>query len=153
MKWIPTMDGVDHINIYSKGKTEVGRFLTNFFVLEFDLGEEGKFKSIEGYWYWLSTKDERLRRMNGWDAKKLGKALPRYKMGEEYFRKKIAKACWTKLHTAGKYHTLFRDSTLPFAHYYVYGDAAKDAGYKWLVEMWEAFRTYIQQNYYFDFNK
>lgn len=144
----PGNDGVDHINIYSKGQTELGRFLTNFFVLEIDLGEEGKFKSIEGYWYWLSTKDERLRNMNGFNAKKLGKTLPRYKMGITYFQKKIAEACWCKIHTSGKYYTLFRESTLPFAHYYVYGGAAKDAGFEWLVAVWENFRKYIQDNYH-----
>ena len=26
----PSKDGIDHINIYSKGKTELGKYLSNF---------------------------------------------------------------------------------------------------------------------------
>jgi hypothetical protein len=33
------MDGVDHINVYSKGKTELGRMLSNFYPSPFTLRE------------------------------------------------------------------------------------------------------------------
>lgn len=45
-------DGIDHINIYSKGRTALGRFLSNFAQAEIET-EDGEFASIEGYWYWL----------------------------------------------------------------------------------------------------
>lgn len=146
-EFIPTKDGIDHINIYTKGKTELGRFLSNFAKVDI-VTDDGDFSSIEGYWYWLSAKDERFRKLDGFAAKKLGKSLPRTKMDEGEFRRKIAKACWYKIHVSAKYHTLLKDSTLPFAHYYVYGDTAKDAGFEWLVKMWEGFRSYIRKNYY-----
>ncbi len=46
-------DGVDHINIYSKGKTSLGRFLSNFVQADIET-EDGDFASVEGYWYWLT---------------------------------------------------------------------------------------------------
>jgi hypothetical protein len=52
--WIPEEDGVTHINIYSKGKTELGRWLTNFSYSPFNHPEYGKFLSMEGFWYWDS---------------------------------------------------------------------------------------------------
>ena len=44
----PQNDGVDHINIYSKGLTELGRFLSNFEHILITT-EDGDFNSIEGY--------------------------------------------------------------------------------------------------------
>lgn len=53
--WNPDEDGVTHINIYSKGKTELGRWLTNFSYSPFNHPEYGKFLSMEGFWCWVST--------------------------------------------------------------------------------------------------
>jgi len=47
------MDGVTHINIYSKGKTKLGRLLTNFAHTPFTHAEYGQFASVEGFWYWI----------------------------------------------------------------------------------------------------
>ena len=48
----PQNDGITHINVYSKGKTTLGRWLTNFAHTPIDT-IDGHFESIEGYWYWL----------------------------------------------------------------------------------------------------
>jgi hypothetical protein len=45
-------DGINHINIYSKGKTELGRLLTNFARTPIET-PFGHFESGEGYWFWL----------------------------------------------------------------------------------------------------
>jgi len=142
----PIHDGVDHINIYTKANTHLGTFLTNLANVRVPT-EDGEFASLEGYWYWLSTKDDRLRNLGGFAAKKLGKTLKREMGDESVFRDKIYKASWAKLHTYPDCLKLFRESTLPFTHYYVYGGTAVDANFKWIVEMWEIFRSYIQ-NYY-----
>lgn len=54
----PRMDGVNHVNIYSNGKTEVGRKASNFYSEEkpFDT-PDGKFLSLEGYYHWLRIRD------------------------------------------------------------------------------------------------
>lgn len=72
------IDGVDHINIYSKGKTSLGRWLTNFayspFIIEIN-GEHHQFVSIEGLWYWILTGDDSLKSCYGYDAKSRGKEI------------------------------------------------------------------------------
>lgn len=139
-------DGKTHINIYSKGKTELGQFLSNFKYCQ-TRTPDGIFCSIEGYWYWLSTGDERLRHLYGVAAKKLGKSLPRVKKDEAEFRRKIELACWQKIHSMPEMLNQFKQSTLPFAHYYEYDGYRKDAGFEWLVRMWECFRAHIKNGY------
>ena len=46
-------DGVTHINVYSKGTTALGRALSNFAHIPFMVVPNGRFESIEAYWYWL----------------------------------------------------------------------------------------------------
>jgi len=52
-------DGVTHINIYSKGRTTLGQMLSNFEDSPFTC-EDGNFRSIEDYWYWLSVDNRTL---------------------------------------------------------------------------------------------
>jgi len=145
--YIPTTDGKNHINIYSKGWTELGRFLSNFTRCSIAT-EDGPFNSIEGYWYWLSTKNNSLRKLYGYNAKKVGKKLPRiFTLPQNEFEEKIRQACWTKLHTSPKMLFKFTQSTLPFTHYYIFNDKIIDGKTKWLLDMWTQFRTYIQNNY------
>lgn len=66
------MDGVTHINVYSRGETAVGRWLSNFTRCSLET-EDGNFESIEGYWYWLTTHDCELRELHGFLAKKVGR--------------------------------------------------------------------------------
>lgn len=93
-------DGVDHINIYSKGKTTLGRCLSNFANLgvDFALGDleefadYGKFATLEGLWYYLKLEyllesgvmpysqervvTKKFREMtSGSDIKKIGKDI------------------------------------------------------------------------------
>ena len=48
-----TTDGIDHINIYSKGYTKLGRLLSNFTKSEFTHPIYGHFMSVEGFWYYI----------------------------------------------------------------------------------------------------
>lgn len=73
-------DGVDHINIYSKGKTSLGRFLSNFAQADIET-EDGNFASIEGYWYWLicpSTIDPNCKECDGNGVTVLGSGQQTY---------------------------------------------------------------------------
>ena len=51
----PDNDGIDHINTYSKGKTELGKLLTNFAHTPFVHPKYGEFQSVEGFWYFKKT--------------------------------------------------------------------------------------------------
>lgn len=48
-------DGVTHLNVYSRAKTSVGRWLSNFEQTPLTL-PEGHFESLEGYYHYLKIK-------------------------------------------------------------------------------------------------
>lgn len=118
----PLTDGIDHINIYSKGKTELGHLLSNFSFSPFKHPEYGKFVSIEGFWHWLSTgqKEDKLRELYGYQAKELGKNLQTVEVKDFYFQ--ITKALRYKINQDKHLRKLLYESVLPFKHYYTYGN-------------------------------
>lgn len=116
-------DGVTHINIYSKGQTLLGRLLSNFANTPFTHPEDGDFCSVEGYWYWLSCKDEKLRGLHGYEAKQFGRTCKGKDWCEDSeFKRKICLALKSKLEHNPGIATLLNKNTLPLKHYYVYGD-------------------------------
>ena len=138
-------DGIDHINIYSQAKTELGRWMSNFALTDVIL--EGKvFASLEAYWYWLSTGQihDHLIRLGGFKAKQEGKKLPKVHMDETQFQNLIKAAMRAKLRCYPTFAKLLKESILPFRHYYVFGGKVKEAGYLWIVEEWELIRKELQ---------
>lgn len=127
------MDGETHINIYSKGKTEIGRWLSNFSYSPIQT-QHGDFESIEGYWYWLTTLHSKLRTLHGFSAKKLGKECKKVReYSEEEFKSYICKAIDAKLKTRAKW--VVDSVNLPLAHYYEYsGKKVKKPEYNWITE-------------------
>ncbi len=142
-------DGVDHINVYSKGKTKLGRFLSNFSkfpIRTFD----GNFMSVEGYWYWLNCthldKDV-LRDLHGYQAKKIGRELGTTDWNEDiHFKRKICRAIKFKILNAPFYmKEEFLKSELPFRHYYVYGDRVIEATKcDWILDFLEKLRIKLK---------
>ena len=126
-------DGIDHINIYSKGKTEVGRWLSNFQYCPMQT-EHGKFNSVEGYWYWLTTTNDKLRDLHGFSAKKLGKESKKeIEITDSVFKFKICKAIDLKLRTNPKW--VAEQCNLPLKHYYDYGGKkVEKQEYNWITE-------------------
>ena len=118
----PSLDGITHINIYSKASTKLGRALSNFAPLGFELPDDGRFESVEGYWYWLGTgcKYDKLRTLSGYEAKKYGRRFERVVV--DGFEEKIKRALKCKLDSHPGLKKAFTDSTLPFKHYYYYGE-------------------------------
>ncbi len=140
----PEEDGITHINIYSKGNTQLGKFLTNFSrVFKPILTEDGPFTTIEGYWYWLSCKDDRLRHTDGWGSKQLGREIgAKDWLDDEDFKRKIKGAIRYKINTSGtKMYTAFVTSKLPFTHYYVYGGKVVEVKQaQWIIDYLEDLR-------------
>jgi hypothetical protein len=128
----PDTDGINHINVYSNGKTLEGRFFTNFARSTFTC-EDGKFSSIEGYWYWLSVpaaepRRDELRLSYGFQAKKLGRELRGTDwVGTPEFEGKILRAIDAKLASASyDVKNAARNSKhLPLRHYYVFGEGPR----------------------------
>lgn len=146
MGWDPMMDGVDHVNAYSRGRTELGRYLSNFAHAPVRT-VDGTFASIEAYWHWLGVPaaagdaKEALRRLHGADAKKRGRELRR-KFGTcqvPDFELRIRLAVRAKLAQAP--HLVADEAaTLPVAHYYVSRDGRvidQTGAFPWLVEVWQ----------------
>jgi len=120
--YLPVNDGVDHINVYSRGNTELGRWLSNFARAPFIHPLYGVFESIEGFWYWLGTGKsvEALRGTHGLAAKRLGKQY--LKVPCDNFEEEIRQAITYKLEQHPQYLKMLRESSLPLAHYYYYGE-------------------------------
>lgn len=138
----PDKDGIDHINIYSKGKTDLGRFLTNFSYSKIET-VDGSFCSIEGYWYWLSCKDEKLRKVYGFMAKKLGRECGgKDWINSNEFKTKILSAIDNKLNNYPKFKKELENCKLPLKHYYVYGNKViepKDG--RWILDHLESYKN------------
>jgi predicted NAD-dependent protein-ADP-ribosyltransferase YbiA (DUF1768 family) len=146
------MDGQTHINIYSKGKTELGRLLSNWAYSPIRI--DGKvFCSIEAYWYWLGVdlpdnhpEKMRLAMTSGFKAKEMGRNLKKkYGLKQvDDFEELIKKALRVKIESWLNIEKLLKESTLPFDHYYEYGGKRVDAGYAWLVAEWEKIREELK---------
>ncbi len=146
--WNPTEDGKTHINIFSRGLTPLGRWMSNF-AFQPIVTENGPFDSIEGYWYWLGNHDERLREVSGFAAKKLGKEIPKkFLLPEAAFRGAIIQAIRQKVSSNPNMKGALKESFFPFAHYYVFGNSSvpvvRDAGFGWITELWEELRKEIK---------
>lgn len=140
----PATDGVDHINMYSKAKTKLGKKLTNMSNLPVYIDGAGQFLSMEGYWYWLSTgcRYNELMDMSGFEAKIFGRDKTR--VVDPDFKDKIRYALWQRFEQNPTIKSMFVDSTLPFKHYYHYGDSDDTVTYPlfdWITEEIELLRS------------
>lgn len=143
---IPENDGVDHINIYSKGKTTLGRWASNFTKQTMRCPEQGYFDSVEGYWYWLKTGKQHdiLRYLHGAEAKAIGRTFEKVDMPENEFNRQILLMINKKIRGNPAMRGKLANSELPFAHYYVHQSRVVPAGYEWITEHWERIRKRLQ---------
>jgi predicted NAD-dependent protein-ADP-ribosyltransferase YbiA (DUF1768 family) len=137
-------DGITHINVYSKGKTELGRCLSNFFNSPFEYKGE-QFESVEGFWYYTITGKEIFKYLSGWQAKSEGKNC--LKINDEPSKDVLKEVYYSKLYSNDKIKNLLLNSILPFEHYYVYGNRVVEASdYLWTAKLWEEIREELKNN-------
>lgn len=130
----PQNDGVDHINVYSKGKTRLGVLASNFAHTPFKHPEHGHFASMEGFWYWLMLNKQfnDLRSLYGYRAKQYGIAKRAeasaavLDTNTAEFRMEIKKALLCKFEQHDETRELLRESTLPLIHYYFWGESPEN---------------------------
>jgi len=144
----PRDDGILFINIYSKGNTELGRMLSNFYTSRFEHPKYGWFNTVEGLWYWLKTGKhyEWFRTMLGQQAKSTGSGLP--SVFCRTFKEDIVLGIRQKIAQNEKLMQLLEDSILPFEHFYYYGNPVDDVvtvydkleDYPWMIECIEQVR-------------
>lgn len=159
----PAMDGVDHINIYSKGRTELGRLLTNFAHTPFVHPVYGKFESMEGFYYYLKSggrpaceinhtlKLERLRELHGFQAKEFGRKFDRVDMPRRQWYQILFTGLVEKVRQNQNVLEMLRESELPFVHYYLYGAKVfAPPGHAWLTDGYTCIRENIRSGVFFD---
>lgn len=148
----PKKDGIDHINIYSAGKTKLGRMLSNFYHSEVTDEKYGTFQSLEGFWYWYFTgqQHEVLRTLHGYKAKKVGK---------RFFKDRIDINGTTDEMIEAQQHMMIQKvlqnesikselikSELEFTHYYNYsGTQVFIDDIKWFTDTYEDIRKILKE--------
>lgn len=123
--------------------------LSNFYFCPI-VTKDGEFKSVEGYWYYLSLpitqEKEKLRELSGFQAKKIGNELRKQHetINIEDFEDRILRAILDKCKR--KYQLFKVDHVkLPFEHYYNYGGKVVDVKdkYIWMIDGIEKIRKYV----------
>lgn len=142
-------DGVDHINVYSKGETELGRLLSNFARTPFMLGGL-KFESVEAWWYWRKAPDanpsERnfLRSLHGFRAKEIGRMLSGVQarpVRGDPTREELLAVYQAKADQNQRVKQLLAENKLPFDHYYVYNGKSCSTPHRWTGTLWSEVKT------------
>lgn len=127
----PATDGVDHLNIYSKAKTKLGKLMSNFAHTPFTY--QGKtYQSVEGALYYHRTEDDRLSTLHGSKAKKLGSSLIQKRIETPAM---IKAWIYAKLFANPDIIELLLQNKLPYSHYYVMYGKKIPAGIS-LPEIW-----------------
>lgn len=122
----PEDDGVSHCNVWTKGKTLLGRQLSNLANIPMLHPEYGRFACLEGFWFWLATGKEHnvLRGLSGFEARKTGKDLAR--VDNPDFQKEFKEGMYWRLAQNPDLSDLLRRvvgyDQLELKHYYVYGN-------------------------------
>lgn len=141
----PDEDGDTHINIYTKGKTELGRMLSNLSNIGFTHPTYGEFRSMEGWYYYVATgfKVEDLKHYYGFNAKALGNKFER--VPNDDFERHIKCGLMLKILQNERLKEMVKESTLPFTHYYNYGGKIiLPKGQLYQVEYIESFRQELK---------
>jgi len=154
------VDGVDYINVYSKGKTKLGQMLSNFYASNFTYKGE-TFASVESFWYWhkmtqmnigyphdfgkrFTVEDiENVKTKQGYYAKKLFRDIcgkKHKKWNTDRFNptmEELKEVYIAKLSDDPKILEELMKNKKPLTHYYDWG--AKRTlvhKYLWTVELW-----------------
>jgi hypothetical protein len=138
----PREDGVGHINIYSRGRTPLGVWMSNFTPTPIHIKGHGDFACIEAYWYWLKSGDDALRTLTGSEAKYKGRASAGKGGDPHDFQIRIRQAILTKTvqHQGVFLHLLggFKANPLPLAHYYTTPEwKSANPAHNWVIEFME----------------
>lgn len=143
-------DGIDHINIHSRGNSYLGKALSHFAHDPFVHPHYGPFYSMEGFWYFTRTAfnekiANRMRYLSGYRAKQKGCELPYVRV--EHFEDVIMAANYQKIIQNETLRKAFIESTLPFDHYYTFDNSDRIINpkiYDWLIEGFEELRRELQ---------
>lgn len=137
------MDGIEYINVYSKGKTKIGRFYSNFEKTPIET-EDGRFNSIEALWYWILTNGKSPKWTYGYNAKYQGKLYPRVC---DIDVDKIKRAIDVKIKTYLDFIIENENLDLPLQHYYQYNkNRVYPENHLWIIDHLELRRKQLKKH-------
>ena len=155
----PLLEGITHINVYTKSKFSLGKGLSNLANIGFDIDEQ-HFQSLEGFWYWNITgkRYDFFKNMTGFEAKKKGLVLCEEgsaitNSDDPAFQEEIKRAIRAKIKQNPELLTDLIKSTLPLKHYY-YHQGTKNilafkitdkSKYQWQLDEMERIRELCQK--------
>lgn len=110
-------DGRLYLNCYSQASTQLGRDLSNFASLGFNIPGVGRFASMEGYWHWIATgkKYPEFMSMNGYKAKMASRSYK--KVHNPNFEQDICAGVEAKLTQNPTLLQALIANKLPLAHF------------------------------------
>ena len=155
----PLLEGITHINVYTKSKFSLGKGLSNLANIGFNIDEQ-HFQSLEGFWYWNITgkRFDSFKNMTGFEAKKKGLVLCEEgsaitNSDDPVFQEEIKRAIRAKIKQNPELLTELIKSTLPLKHYY-YHQGTKNllafkitdkSKYQWQLDEMERIRELCQK--------
>lgn len=163
-KELPSREGKDHINMYSKSNNDLGKWLSNMSHSVKIPTKYGIFDTLEGYWFYLKVKLsgvelkeeqlvalEKLKTDTGHNARINGTELVgkgKLDIDFDLFKKEFRIALSMKASINPDFIRKLAACKLPLVHYYYYGneDNAKVMMHKetWISEHWDNLRNYYR---------
>lgn len=135
-------DGIDHYNIWFRGKTVLGRMLSHFYNTPFEHPHYGPFASMEGFWHYIKTKPSKnkdeIRTLKEFEAKEFGKKLEGTFCPN--FRDKINVGNYYRIEQNPELKKLLIESELPLDHYFLFGPGnvlIRPKGFEWILDGFE----------------
>ena len=151
-EFLPETDGIDHINVYSKSRSKLGRMLSNFANTPITIQGE-HFESVESWWYWSKMNkinnsllfpvfsEENLLEVKGLignDAKQFYRKLYGYEGTLRPTKDELKMAYLQKLSEHPEIKQMLIDNKLPIDHYYMMFEHKISAdSTAWTAQLWE----------------
>lgn len=137
------MEAADHINVYSRSASPLGRMLSNFAHTPFEL-HGIRFESVEGWWYWRKTGVLDCASKYGLEAKRFGQ-MQRVVNTSDPTREELREVYLAKARANPGLQRLLLESTLPFDHYYEYNGKRVDTKHRWTGQLWNDIREELKR--------
>lgn len=143
------VDGVDHINIWEHGDTELGKFLAHGTRNPVDHHVYGRFETIESFWKYIRSeeRDDRLRGLSGVPLRKFSDNLTTRRVPN--FKIIIMGANYQKIIQHPDMVLKIKESELPFDSYYLKKNnelRVRPTFFNWFVAGMEEIRTAIKED-------
>ena len=121
-EFLPQLESITHINIYSKSLTDLGKMTSNFAYSPFEHPKYGRFNSMEAFWFYVGTGFQygELRNLHGMQAKAMGSKIPKVQV--DNFEGLIEEGIRCKVEQTPILQQMLTENHLPFKHYVFYGN-------------------------------